>query len=341
MNTTRISRRPQRRAFTLVEILVVIGIIIVLAGILVPLVGRAMRQAKQTRTAADLQSITVAIEAFKTDHGFYPGAEPVIAPNTGAAILGRYLNGPLGDGYIPPAGPPAAPNDPADPPAYDGAKAYAAGDVVGSGANTWVALIPNTGVPTGDLKTWAPCNLLRDGADGPGFRMRDGGKKFGPYMDSGKVAMRGVAFIDGNGNPILYFLGNPAKLNFSSTATTAAQFVGRSSQAMPVGNKSAMKYDADDNFEPFRRAGETSDNTANATTNGSPLQRIRAMLGDYDNDGLIETNLGEKIVTEAPFLLWAAGTDGKFGPDADMTAPDNTLDVKDADRCDDVTNFRQ
>src|SRR5688500_17446134 len=104
---------PPRRAFTLIEILVVIGIIVLLAGILVPMVGRAMRQAKQTRTAADLQSIATALEAFKTDHGSYPGADPVIAPNTGAAILGRYLNGPLGDGYLPGTVPPAPPALPA------------------------------------------------------------------------------------------------------------------------------------------------------------------------------------------------------------------------------------
>ena len=57
-------RTTNRRAFTLIEILVVIGIIVLLAGILVPLVGRSLRQAKQTRTAADLQSISTALEAF-------------------------------------------------------------------------------------------------------------------------------------------------------------------------------------------------------------------------------------------------------------------------------------
>ena len=95
MNTTRIHRR--RHAFTLVEILVVIGIIVVLAGILVPLVGRSMRQAKQIRTAADLQSIGTALEAFKADHGDYPRTAPN-SIGSGIGMLGRFLFGPFGDG---------------------------------------------------------------------------------------------------------------------------------------------------------------------------------------------------------------------------------------------------
>jgi len=46
-----------RSGFTLVEILVVIGIIVVLAGILLPTVLKAYRQAGKTRAAADLQTI--------------------------------------------------------------------------------------------------------------------------------------------------------------------------------------------------------------------------------------------------------------------------------------------
>lgn len=332
-NTSGLTRRRRRRGgFTLVEILVVIGIIVLLAGILVPLVGRAMRQAKQTRTAADLQSIATAIEAFKTDHGYYPGAEPTIAENTGAAMLGRYLNGPLGDGFLP-GSTSTTPDDPNDPPAYSGAKEYGAGDAVAVGQDVYVALVPNSGVaPTSDPKVWAQRNLLRDGLDGPGYRMRAGGKKFGPYIDAGSMKMRGVAFIDGNGNPVLYFLANPAKINVTDQATGGGWYVARSSVD---GGKANMKYDAEDNFEPFRRPGE-----ADTGQNVSPLHRIRAMLGDYDGDGRIETSQGEKVVTEAPYLLWAAGTDGKFGPDADAAKEANILDVHDVDKCDDVTNFK-
>ena len=57
------------RAFTLVELLVVIGIIAILIAILVPMVGRAMRQARQTRTSADMQTIATVLEAFKDATG--------------------------------------------------------------------------------------------------------------------------------------------------------------------------------------------------------------------------------------------------------------------------------
>src|SRR5688572_16909693 len=132
MNMTRIHRR--RDAFTLVEILVVIGIIVVLAGILVPLVGRSMRQAKQIRTAADLGSIGTALEAFKADHGDYPRTTDN-SIGSGVGMLGRFLFGPYGDGVknTPPV------FDDQDPPTFS-AKTYLPGDVLrsgGAGSPTW------------------------------------------------------------------------------------------------------------------------------------------------------------------------------------------------------------
>ncbi len=309
--------RP-RRGFTLVEILVVIGIVVILAGLLVPMVARSMRQAKQTRTAADMQSISTALEAFKMDHGDYPRTEAG-TQNTGAAMLGRYLNGPLGDGVTPPA--PA----PTDPPTYDPAVDYGAGDPVLYSSNTYVSLAASSGVtPGSDVTKWAVCNNLTDFVDGPGIRMRAGGKKYGPYVTSEKMSMRGVVFVDGNGSPILYF---PARPGAGGNLSAQDAYVNISS-ASP---KSSMKYDANDNIEPFRRTtGETA---------ADVLKRIRAYLGDYDGDGLIETNVGEKIITEAPYLLWAAGPDGRFGPDADA-APPVAMTSADIDRCDDVVNFK-
>ena len=329
----RTPRQRRRRAgfspgFTLVEILVVIGIIVILAGILVPMVTRAMRQAKQTRTAADLQTIASALEAFKGDHGDYPRTD-VGLYNLGAAYLGRFLAGPLGDGLNPPI--PPGTNDMTDPETYDGAKEYLAGDAVQSGGNRYVALIPNSGVAVTTTSTWAACNSLNDGADGPGIRMRAGGKKYGPYVTADKFPMRGVAFVDGNGSPILYFPASQAQINVTATA---GAYVNRSS-TVAAGNKALMKYDADDNFEAFRRTGE-----ADATAEASPFHRIRALLGDYNGNGVIDTAAGEKVVTEAPYLLIAAGTDGKFGPEQGFAAPANTMTAADVDRCDDVANFR-
>src|SRR5690349_13867547 len=71
------------QAFTLVELLVVIGIIVVLIGIITPATMKAVRQASRTATANDLQAISAALEAYKQDRGDYPRLPPVNAANVG------------------------------------------------------------------------------------------------------------------------------------------------------------------------------------------------------------------------------------------------------------------
>jgi prepilin-type N-terminal cleavage/methylation domain-containing protein len=60
------------KAFTLVELLVVIGIIALLAGILLPAVNLMRKRAMITSEKADFQSIATALEQYKTDFGDYP-----------------------------------------------------------------------------------------------------------------------------------------------------------------------------------------------------------------------------------------------------------------------------
>src|ERR1700744_4207712 len=60
-------------AFTLVELLVVIGIIAVLIGILLPSLAKAREASRRAACAAKLQQIMVAANIFVNDHkGFYP-----------------------------------------------------------------------------------------------------------------------------------------------------------------------------------------------------------------------------------------------------------------------------
>ena len=64
--------RKQANAFTLVELLVVIGIIAILMGLLFA-GGRAVQQqAKRTQAKNDLAQIVTAINAFYTEYGRYP-----------------------------------------------------------------------------------------------------------------------------------------------------------------------------------------------------------------------------------------------------------------------------
>lgn len=70
--------RRYRLGFTLIELLVVVAIIALLLAILVPAVSRARDQAKRTRSAAQLQGISVSIESFATDMGAYPPSDPFV-----------------------------------------------------------------------------------------------------------------------------------------------------------------------------------------------------------------------------------------------------------------------
>jgi prepilin-type N-terminal cleavage/methylation domain-containing protein len=61
-----------RRAFTLIEVLTVVTIIAVLLGILLPSVAMVRAKAKETAEKAQLNAISMALEAFKQDYGDYP-----------------------------------------------------------------------------------------------------------------------------------------------------------------------------------------------------------------------------------------------------------------------------
>lgn len=60
------------KGFTLIEVIVVAGIIAILAGILVPLIFKEIDESKITRAAADMKSIQTAIMVFKKDTGQWP-----------------------------------------------------------------------------------------------------------------------------------------------------------------------------------------------------------------------------------------------------------------------------
>ncbi|CAN5194398.1 hypothetical protein BH09SUM1_BH09SUM1_07300 [soil metagenome] len=64
-----------RRAFTLIELLIVVAIIAILAAIAVPNFLAAQVRSKVSRTHADLRTLATALETYRVDNNSYPRAE--------------------------------------------------------------------------------------------------------------------------------------------------------------------------------------------------------------------------------------------------------------------------
>lgn len=93
-------KRMNQRGFTLIEIMVVVVILGILAGIVVPKLLSRPEEARRTKAKVQIRSIEEALGLFKLDNGFYPSTEQglkslVEKPATGQ-IPSHYREG----GYI-------------------------------------------------------------------------------------------------------------------------------------------------------------------------------------------------------------------------------------------------
>jgi prepilin-type N-terminal cleavage/methylation domain-containing protein len=89
--------RPTVRphGFTLVELLVVMGVIVLLLAILLPVYASIRRSQKIKRVEAMVQSIASGIESYQNDYGLYPPSDPddvtLPANNRGNRALVHFL----------------------------------------------------------------------------------------------------------------------------------------------------------------------------------------------------------------------------------------------------------
>src|SRR5262245_10556648 len=84
------SRHNHRGAFTLVELLVVIGIIAVLIGILLPVIGRARDQANTTACMATMRNLGQLITMYAVEQkGSVPFSYYTQTGSTGSTTVGE------------------------------------------------------------------------------------------------------------------------------------------------------------------------------------------------------------------------------------------------------------
>src|SRR5216110_3366789 len=60
------------RAFTLVELVVVFGLIIVLTGLVLSTVGYARKKGARVRAETEIAAMAAALESYKADNAAYP-----------------------------------------------------------------------------------------------------------------------------------------------------------------------------------------------------------------------------------------------------------------------------
>ncbi len=66
------SRPPSRHAFTLIEMITVIAIIAILAGLVLSINSLVQRKAATARTETEIKTLITGCEAYKADNGGYP-----------------------------------------------------------------------------------------------------------------------------------------------------------------------------------------------------------------------------------------------------------------------------
>lgn len=330
-----------RPGFTLIELLVVIGIIAFLITIVGVVATRARGTANKFQLSAQLQTIALALDAYKTEF--------TSLPPTSASY-------PTGAAPVPPALP-SPPNLLIDREGLRGARLLCKMLMGASGGQAGTIGAVDTDYAFGRGN--------QDGKVGLGFTVpgRSGvaliadsvgnmkGKTSGPFLapDKFKIAntatdadagnniaigdlLPGTAYddsavlLDANGSPILYF----PSLNAQPPVTLPFAYLSKG-RADGVRDTGTAEVKGSGVSEPDYGGTTTPTNFGSGTPayNGVdnaawlPTPVLRYLLGDVDLSGRFEKTAtqNESPAVRNQYILWTAGPDGKFGPRNEGGAP--------------------
>jgi len=93
-------KKTSDSGFTLIELMVVIVILGILAGLIVPRIMERPDQAKQMKARIQIESLETALKLYKLDNGTYPsteqGLQALVAPPASGSQAQKYKKG----GYL-------------------------------------------------------------------------------------------------------------------------------------------------------------------------------------------------------------------------------------------------
>ncbi len=93
-------RCADRRGFTLIEIMVVMVILGILAGLIIPRIMGRPEEARRTKARIQIESIETALKLYKLDNGSYPtteqGLQALVEPPSVGELASAWREG----GYL-------------------------------------------------------------------------------------------------------------------------------------------------------------------------------------------------------------------------------------------------